>query len=80
MAADSFHAAVEKAMRQNPTITYPDFVDVVTKAKKRVDVFDMQVSDFFQTPFNVSQYTLNKCTKRPYIDKIKKIIVRVKIQ
>lgn len=76
MAADSFHAAVEKAMRQNPPVTFPDFVDTVQKSKKNVDVLDMQANNFFQTTFNVSQYTLNQCKDRPYIDQIRKIIVR----
>lgn len=76
MAADSFHAAVEKSMRQSPPLTFPEFSDAVSKAKTKVDVLDMGVHSFVQTTMNVTQYTLNKCKKRPYIDKIKQIIVR----
>lgn len=76
MAADSFHAAVEKAMRQNPPVTFPDFTECVLKSKQKVDVLDMQATDFLQPLFNVSQYTLNKCKNRPYIDNIRRIIVR----
>ena len=76
MAADSFHAAVEKSMRKNPPVTFPEFVEVVTKAKKRVNVLEMDATSFVQPGFSVSQYTLNKCKNRPYIENIRRIIVR----
>lgn len=75
MAADSFHAAVEKAMRTAPPVTFEEFVDVVKIAKKKVDVLNMEATNFFKTTFNVTQYTLNQCKKRPYIDQIRRIIV-----
>lgn len=76
MAADSFHAAVEKAMRQRPPVTFPEFADAVSKAKKYVDVMNMSATSFFQPTFSVIQYTLNQCKTRPYIDQIRRIIVR----
>lgn len=78
MSADSFHAAVEKRMRKNtgdPVITYPDFKQVVEKAKKNVEVLDMTHDDFFQTTVTASQYTLNKLHPRPYIENIRKVVL-----
>ncbi|XP_055627194.1 uncharacterized protein LOC129769139 [Toxorhynchites rutilus septentrionalis] len=75
MAADSFHAAVEKAMRNGePVCTFPEFKRVVQKAKSNVVVEDMSVNDFFEMKMTVSQYTLTNCKPRPYIENIRKII------
>lgn len=75
MAADSFHAAVEKAMRHgDPTTTFPEFKQVVKKAKQNVFVVDMVANDFFEMKMTVSQYTLNHCKPRPYIEDIRKIV------
>ncbi|KFB46968.1 hypothetical protein ZHAS_00014983 [Anopheles sinensis] len=52
------------------------FSATVSKAKTKVDVLDMHAANFFHTTYNVSQYTLNKCKNRPYIDKIKRIVVK----
>ena len=60
IAADSFHAAVEKAMRTAPPVTFEEFVDVVKIAKKKVDVLNMEATNFFKPTFNVIQYTLNQ--------------------
>lgn len=76
MAADSFHAAVEKQMKISPPVTFPDFKEVVVKAKKEVEVLDMTVEDIFQSDFSVSQYTLNKLKPRPYIDNIRQVVIR----
>lgn len=77
MAADSFHAAVEKAMRHgNPTSTFPEFKQVVKKAKQNVVVVDMAANDFFEMKMTVSQYTLNRCKTRPYIENIRKIVLK----
>lgn len=79
MSADSFHAAVEKGMRNHigdPIITFPDFKEVVVKAKKNVEVLEMSFKDFFQTTLSASQYTLNKLQPRPYIENIRKVVLR----
>lgn len=73
MAADSFHAAVEAAMRKDRVITFDDFKEVVQKAKKNVEIIDMQPHDFFKTELTVTQYTLTQIHPRPYIDIIRKI-------
>lgn len=76
MSADSFHAAVEGAMKRNPPITYPDFREVVKNAKGNVEVMDMLPVHFFPNVFNVSQYVLNKLKPRPYIEKIRHVTVK----
>lgn len=73
MAADSFHAAVEAAMRKDRVITFDDFKEAVQSSKKSVEVIDMQPHYFFRTELTVTQYTLNQIHPRPYIDKIRKI-------
>lgn len=77
MAADSFHAAVERAMRNGSrTYTFPDFRDAVQRATKKVEVIDMQVADFFDTKYSVSPHILKKCNPRPYIENIRKVIFK----
>lgn len=77
MAADSFHAAVEKRMRHGDApITFQDFKLVIAKAKKNVEVMDMQPSDFFESTIMASQYTINKCKPRPYLEDIRKIVFK----
>ncbi|EDS27200.1 conserved hypothetical protein [Culex quinquefasciatus] len=71
MAADSFHAAVEKQMKSSPPLTYPDFEEVVHRSKRNVEVLSMGVEDFIELDFNISQYTLNQLKPRPYIDNIR---------
>ncbi|XP_062564207.1 uncharacterized protein LOC134227031 [Armigeres subalbatus] len=76
MAADSFHAAVEGAMRRHPPITYSDFKAVVQGAKQKVEVMDMVPEHFFTAAFTVSQYVLNKLSPRPYIDNIRQVVIK----
>lgn len=76
MAADSYHAAVEKAMKSSPPVTFPDFKYDLQVAQKNVAVLDMHPEDFFETQLQVSQYTLNNMDPRPYMDKIKQVIIR----
>lgn len=77
MAADSFHASVEARMRRGkPVVTMDDFETAVKNAKKRVDAMKIEPGDFLSTSINVSQYTLNNCKPRPYIDDIRKVIIR----
>lgn len=71
MAADSFHAAVEKQMKSSPPLTYPDFEEVVHRSKWNVEVLSMGVEDFIELDFNISQYTLNQLKPRPYVDNIR---------
>lgn len=74
MSADSFHSAVESSMRRERIVTFDDFKAAVSKATKKVDVLDMQVTNFFQTELNVTQHTLNQIHPRPYIENIRKIV------
>lgn len=74
MAADSFHGAVENKMRHERVVTFEHFKSVVGCAKKNVDVLDMEVADFFQAELTVSQYTLNLCKPRPYVDTMRKVV------
>lgn len=77
MAADSFHAAVEARMRRGkPVVTMDDFETAVKNAKQRVEVMRMKPEDFLSPSINVSQYTLNNCNPRPYIDDIRKVIIK----
>lgn len=76
MAPDSFHAAVEKQMKSSPPYTYPDFEEVVKRSKRNVEILSMGAEEFIQPDFNVSQYTLNKLNPRPYIDNIRKIVLK----
>lgn len=76
MAADSFHAAVEAKMRHERVVTFENFKSAVANAKKDVDILDMQVTDFFQTKMNVSQYTLNSCKPRPYVENMRKVVFK----
>lgn len=77
MAADSFHAAVEAHMRRGKAVTTMNgFEAAVKEAKKRVDVLKMEPDHFFSSSINVSQYTLNNCKPRPYIDDIRKVIIK----
>lgn len=57
MAADSYHAAVERAMKPKPPVSFPDFKEHLQVAQKNVAVLDMLPEDFFETQFQISQYT-----------------------
>lgn len=74
MAADSFHAAVESKMRHERVVTFENFKSAVGNAKTNVDVLDMQPADFFQAKLTVSQYTINQCKPRPYVDTMRKVV------
>lgn len=74
MAADSVHAAIEKRMRKSkPAETFVEFSAIVEKAKQNMEVINMKTSDFFNTTINTTQYAINQCRPRPYIEKIKYI-------
>lgn len=62
-------------MRHSLVVDYEDFKEAVGKAKKQVDVLDMEVKDFFKTEFSVTQYTLNHIRPRPYIENIRMIMI-----
>lgn len=77
MAADSVHAAIEKKMRKSKAAeTFPDFAGIVKNAKNHMEVMDMKFNDFFNTTMNTTQYMINQCTPRPYIEKIKHIVFK----
>lgn len=77
MAADSVHAAIEKRMRNSkPAQTFSEFSSIVGKAKENMVVMKMDFKDFFGTTINTSQYVINKCKPRPYIDNIKYIVFK----
>ncbi|KAL1375969.1 hypothetical protein pipiens_004550 [Culex pipiens pipiens] len=74
MAADSVHAGVEKQMKQKRVVTFEDFKLAVSKAQKNVEVLDMKATDFFQPKIAVTQYALNQCHPRPYVENIRKVV------
>lgn len=76
MAADSYHAAVEKKMKSKPPVTFHDFKDVLLSAEKKVEVLEMQPQDFFESQLQISQYTLNNLNPRPYMENIKQVVIR----
>lgn len=76
MSADSFHAAVEGRMKKSPPITFHDFEEVVATAKRQVDVLTMDAKHFFAPKFTVTPYMLSKCRPRPYIEQIRRVVIK----
>lgn len=76
MAADSYHAAVEKKMKTKAPVTIDDFKDVLECAEKNVTVFQMHHQDFFETRLQISQYALKNIHPRPYMDKMKQVVIQ----
>lgn len=51
-------------------------MNVLQGAQTNVVVLDMRHEDFFETELQVSQYMLSKMNPRPYMDRIKQVIIR----
>lgn len=69
MAADSFHHAVENALRwKGKVYDFDDYLDAVKNSFKGVNVVELKENSFFDWEDHTSQYKLNKITPRPYLN------------
>lgn len=78
MSADSFHHAVEKSMQEAKKVfTFDDFKRCVEKASKKPnDTVALQHSDFFTPTVTASAYQISKLKPRPYIQNIKRVVLK----
>lgn len=69
MAADHFHHQVELSLKRRKKVyDFEDFCDVVSQANSsRVNVINMQISQFFNYTDYTSKYKLQKLASRVYL-------------
>nr|CAH7722526.1 unnamed protein product [Callosobruchus chinensis] len=69
MSADSFHHQVEKSLKQTgKVLDFEDFMMCVKKSNNsRVEVIEMNISNFHDFRDFSSRFKMNKITPRPYL-------------
>ncbi|KAJ8685478.1 hypothetical protein QAD02_021271 [Eretmocerus hayati] len=70
-SADSFHADVERKMRNGTVFDFPDFESCVINATARVPVESMQIGDFFDWNDHHSLAKTNKIVPKFYLANVK---------
>lgn len=82
MSADSFHGLVEKSMKKfeykgkfGEIQNFDDFELSCKNAKRGTEIIKMNYDDFFTPNFQCTQYSINKLSPRPYIDKISHVMI-----
>ncbi|XP_050293662.1 uncharacterized protein LOC126734169 [Anthonomus grandis grandis] len=65
MSADSFHHQVEKSLKQTGKVL--DFDDFKKSNSSRVEVFEMNLNDFYDFADFSSRFKMNKIIPKPYL-------------